>query len=113
MGDNRRWYSRVFGNLFATDQVWCQKIIEHRQLEWVHDNLSPLIRDIPLEHMLEIGLYDKAEGEMAYPLQNVMSYSAALASRLYSAHRGVEEKVSLFFSPFLIGRLTRSIDGCR
>jgi hypothetical protein len=30
--------------------------------------------------MIDYGLYDKAEVDMAYPLQNIMGYSAVLGS---------------------------------
>lgn len=102
MGENHRWYDWWWGNLIQTDQLWCQKIIEHRQMDWVKSNLSPLIRNLSLEYMIDYGLYDKAEVDMAYPLQNIMGYSAVLGSRLYSAHRGLEEKVFPSFSPLFV-----------
>jgi hypothetical protein len=90
------WYARGAEGLVGLDRLFYYKIVEHRQFEWVLQNLEVKDRNLVLEDMIYQGLYARDERDLSMAHQSVMSYAASVACRQYSLYRWNAEKVLSF-----------------
>ena len=81
------------------DHIWLDAIRELRK--WKARKGDPAV-DVPLDHLIRLGLIDKDEQEVSGAYQQMMRYSAVMAGQL-SHNQFVLEKKVLFFSSFFVG----------
>ena len=91
------WDSRELSELLFHDQIFFHAIKEYLQ---VQDRKSSPAADKVLNHLIRAGLIEKDSSHMSEPFQQLLRYSAILASRMTDHNYRLEQNVSVNSSLF-------------
>ena len=85
------WDSRELSELLFHDQIFFHAIKEYLR---VQDRKSSPAADKVLNHLIRAGLIEKDASHMSEPFQQLLRYSAILASRMTDHNYRLEQNVS-------------------
>ena len=91
------WDSRELSELLFHDQIFFHAIKEYLRVQ--DRKLSPAA-DKVLNHLIRAGLIEKDTSHMSEPFQQILRYSAILASRMTDHNYRLERNVSVNSSLF-------------